>query len=71
MLRLNGSNQWLNDTEKSLMEPLLGEFWNGSVSWTTTKGASTTLSFVGEFGRVSCSSPSFPRLIYLGLVSVS
>lgn len=48
MLRTNGSNDFINQTQVDEMEPLLDNFWNSSVSWTTTKGASTTLFFVGE-----------------------
>jgi hypothetical protein len=47
MLRAGGSNQWINEEQVGIMEPILGEFWNESVSWTTARGASTTLSFVG------------------------
>ncbi|ORY24292.1 hypothetical protein BCR39DRAFT_500213 [Naematelia encephala] len=48
MLRLNGSNQYINPDQVAEMKPLLSNFWNDSVSWTTQPGANTTLSFVGS-----------------------
>ncbi len=47
MLRVNGSDQYINDTQVDSVRPLLGEFWNGSLSWTTTAGSNTTIFFVG------------------------
>ncbi|RSH91113.1 hypothetical protein EHS25_010289 [Saitozyma podzolica] len=47
MLRTNGSDEYLNATQVEEMSPLLGSFWNSSISWTTSNGSSTTLSFVG------------------------
>ena len=47
MLRINGSNQYINQTQVDAVTPLLPNFWNGSLSWTTTENASTTLVFTG------------------------
>lgn len=47
MLRKGGSNEYISPAQVDVMRPLLDEFWNSSVSWTTGRGASTTLSFVG------------------------
>jgi len=52
MLREGGANEYLSESEMEMMRPLLGEFWNSSVSWTSVQGAATTLSFIGEFGGV-------------------
>ena len=48
MLRLNGSDQYVNASQVDGMVPLLSQFWNSSISWTTTLGSSTTLTFNGE-----------------------
>ena len=52
MLREGGADEYLSESEMEIMRPLLGEFWNSSVSWTSVQGAATTLSFIGEFGGV-------------------
>lgn len=48
MLRLGGSNEYIDEQGTSLMTPLLPNFWNQSISWTTTADASTTLNFIGR-----------------------
>ncbi|WVO12599.1 hypothetical protein L204_100204 [Cryptococcus depauperatus] len=48
MLRSGGSNEYISETQMAAMMPHLGEFWNSSVSWTTSPGSSTTLSFIGN-----------------------
>ncbi|ORX40054.1 hypothetical protein BD324DRAFT_616087 [Kockovaella imperatae] len=47
MLRTNGSNQFINQTQVDMITPHLHEFWNHSLSWTTTEGANTTIVFNG------------------------
>ncbi|WVQ96649.1 hypothetical protein IAU59_003754 [Kwoniella sp. CBS 9459] len=47
MLRVNGSDQWIDDDQVGDMRPLLDQFWNKSISWTSTEGSWTKLSFVG------------------------
>ena len=47
MLRINGSNQFINQTQVDAVTPLLSNFWNSSLSWTTTENCSTTLVFTG------------------------
>ncbi|KAL7423100.1 hypothetical protein Q5752_002399 [Cryptotrichosporon argae] len=47
MLHANGTDESINATQVAVVEPLLPEFWNGSLSWTSTEGASTTLTFTG------------------------
>jgi hypothetical protein len=51
MLREGGANEYLNESEMEIMQPLLGEFWNSSVSWTSVQNAATTLSFIGTSTR--------------------
>jgi hypothetical protein len=53
MLREGGANEYLNESEVEIMRPLLGEFWNSSLSWTSARGAATTLSFIGESARIA------------------
>ncbi|WWC88709.1 uncharacterized protein L201_003622 [Kwoniella dendrophila CBS 6074] len=49
MLRLNGSNQSLNEDQDQVneMEPLLTQFWNQSISWTEKQGSWVQLNFTG------------------------
>ncbi|WVW84635.1 hypothetical protein I302_106669 [Kwoniella bestiolae CBS 10118] len=47
MLRTNGSNEYIDAGQVEGMIPLLGEFWNSSISWTQGKGSWMELSFVG------------------------
>ncbi|WVQ83074.1 hypothetical protein IAT38_005212 [Cryptococcus sp. DSM 104549] len=47
MLRINGSDEYISQPQVDVMRPHLGEFWNSSVSWTTTDGSWTSISFVG------------------------
>jgi len=47
MLRKDGTNDYINATQVAAMQPLLSQFWNNSISWTTTAGSETTLTFVG------------------------
>ena len=49
MLRTGGSDEYINATQVDAMRPLLGNFWNESLSWSTTENASVTLTFVGEY----------------------
>lgn len=49
MLRLGGSNEYINSDQVGVMSPLLDQFWNQSISWTTTAGSSNTLQFIGTF----------------------
>lgn len=49
MLREGGSNEYINPDQVEIMSPLLDQFWNKSVSWTTKAGSTTTLQFIGEF----------------------
>lgn len=51
MLRLGGSNEYIDEQGTSVMIPLLPNFWNQSISWTNTADASTTLNFIGRFYR--------------------
>ncbi|OWT39936.1 hypothetical protein C362_02432 [Cryptococcus neoformans Bt1] len=47
MLRVNGSDEYINQTQVDSMRPLLGNFWNNSISWTTTLGSWTSIYFNG------------------------
>ncbi|OXG82371.1 hypothetical protein C348_03050 [Cryptococcus neoformans Gb118] len=47
MLRVNGSDEYINQTQVDSMRPLLGNFWNNSISWTTTSGSWTSIYFNG------------------------
>ncbi|WWD18502.1 hypothetical protein CI109_102954 [Kwoniella shandongensis] len=47
MLRINGSDQYINQTQVDEIRPLLGQFWNSSISWTTSVNSSTSIRFVG------------------------
>ncbi|WVF69147.1 hypothetical protein IAT40_003921 [Kwoniella sp. CBS 6097] len=47
MLRVNGSDQWIDDAQVAEMRPMLDQFWNQSISWTSKEGGWTKLSFVG------------------------
>ncbi|AAW42873.2 hypothetical protein CNBD3170 [Cryptococcus deneoformans B-3501A] len=47
MLRVNGSDEYINQTEVDSMRPLLEIFWNNSISWTTTLGSWTSIYFNG------------------------
>lgn len=57
MIQLNGDNEYINATQVAAMTPLLGHFWNSSISWATNKGCSNTLSFIGTFPNRILPSP--------------
>ncbi len=48
MLRVGGATEYINQTQVDTITPLLSNFWNQSLSWTTTPGSNVTLTFVGE-----------------------
>ncbi|ODO10116.1 hypothetical protein I350_02344 [Cryptococcus amylolentus CBS 6273] len=48
MIRINGSDEYINQTQVDAIQPLLGEFWNSSLSWTTSEGSWTRLAFTGS-----------------------
>ncbi|EIW73563.1 hypothetical protein TREMEDRAFT_20069, partial [Tremella mesenterica DSM 1558] len=62
MLRNGGANEYINATQVAVMQPLLGNFWNQSVSWTTTQGSEVTMDFVGtDFYAYGPTGPSYGR----------
>ena len=58
MLRNGGSNEYIDIAGMETMVPLLGQFWNQSVSWTRVLGASTTIRFIGTFRHLFTLVPS-------------
>ena len=47
MLRQGGALEYINATQAAIMQPLLSNWWNQSISWTTTGGSAVTLNFSG------------------------
>ncbi|WWD04833.1 hypothetical protein V865_002904 [Kwoniella europaea PYCC6329] len=48
MLRVNGSNQYINPEQVDQMAPILDQFWISSISWTEEKASWVELSFTGS-----------------------
>ncbi|KAK8858618.1 hypothetical protein IAR55_002847 [Kwoniella newhampshirensis] len=58
MLRINGADEYIDQTQVAAMRPLLGQFWNSSISWTTGVNCSTSINFVGtDIWAYGISSP--------------
>ncbi|KIR42836.1 hypothetical protein I307_01188 [Cryptococcus deuterogattii 99/473] len=64
MLRINGSDEYINQTQVDTMRPLLENFWTNSISWTTTLGSWTTIHFnVGSY-TAQQASIDYHKLLY-------
>ncbi|KAK6908225.1 hypothetical protein L486_07605 [Kwoniella mangroviensis CBS 10435] len=66
MLRINGSNQYINPEQVDQMVPILDQFWNSSISWTEQKGSWVELSFTGsDFWTYGVIGPSYSSIEFI------
>ncbi|WRT67813.1 uncharacterized protein IL334_004787 [Kwoniella shivajii] len=62
MLRLNGSNEYINQDQLEEYQSILDNFWNGSISWTEQVNSWTELTFIGtDIWLYGISGPSYGK----------